>query len=154
MTKSLIVIGAGGHAKVVISTARALGYSVETVYDDDSTKWGASLMGVSVRGNLQQIGQRSEPTAWSIIAVGDNRARQRIAGQLRHLQWATLIHPQSWIDPTAQVGAGTLVCAGVVVQPDARIGRHCIVNTAASVDHDCTIADFVHVAPGARLAGG
>ncbi|MCS7300843.1 MAG: acetyltransferase, partial [Fimbriimonadales bacterium] len=47
-----------------------------------------------------------------------------------------------------------LVCAGVVVQPDARIGRHCIVNTAASVDHDCTIADFVHVAPGARLAGG
>lgn len=151
MSKSLIVLGAGGHAKVVISTAHASGYSVQAIYDDNPAKWGSLLLGVPVRGEVQQVEQLE---CLGFIAIGDNQARKRIATQLQCLVWATLIHPHSWADASVQVGEGTLLNAGVVVQPEAKIGRHCIVNTSASIDHDCEIDDFVHISPGARLAGG
>lgn len=154
MTKSLIVLGAGGHAKVVVSTARALGYRVEAVYDDDSAKWGTSFMGIPVRGSLSQAEQLLG-TAVAVVAIGGNAARKRVVGGFSQgVRWATLIHPCSWVDSTAEIGEGTLVCAGAIIQPETQIGRHCIINTAASVDHDCFLADFVHVAPGARVAGG
>lgn len=154
MSKSLVVLGAGGHAKVVISTARALGYSVQAVYDDNPAKWGTSLLEVPIHGSLQHAEQPAELASWAFIAIGDNQARKQIATQFQQLVWATLIHPHTWVDASVQVGEGTLLCAGAVVQADARIGRHCVINTSASVDHDCEIADFVHIAPGARLAGG
>lgn len=152
--RSLIVLGAGGHAKVVVSTARALCYHVEAIYDDDSARWGTLFMGIPVRGSLSQAEQLLG-TVVAIVAIGDNATRKRVVeGFSQGMRWATLIHPRSWVDSTAEIGEGTLVCAGAIIQPETRIGRHCIINTAASVDHDCFLADFVHVAPGARVAGG
>lgn len=150
--RRLSVLGAGGHAKVVVSTARAAGLEVAEVWDDDPRRWGGELHGVPVRGPIAELPDREETLA--VIAIGANAARRRVADSLKEVTWATLIHPFTWVDPAAELGAGTVIFAGAVVQPDVRAGHHVIVNTAASIDHDCMLEDFVHVACGAHLAGG
>lgn len=144
----VVVLGAGGHAKVVVSTLRAAGYRVTGLFDDDSAKWGTKVAGVGVLGPLMDaVGQ-------GVIGIGQNCMRRRIAESSRHMVWVTVVHPSAYVDPTARLGAGTVIFAGAVVQPDIVIGNHAIVNTGATVDHDCDIGDFVHVAPGCHLAGG
>ena len=79
------------------------------------------------------------------IRIEELRARGGVA--------QTIIHPFSWISPSAQIGAGTVVFGGVVVNANSRIGENCILNTSCSVDHDGNIASHVHLCPGVRLAG-
>lgn len=99
--------------------------------------------------------QVNPDSSW-IVGIGDNAARKKEAERLTLLKqrFAVAIHPFSFVSPTAKIGEGTVIMAGAVVQADAVIGRHCIVNTCASVDHDCVLEDFVHIAPGAHLCGG
>lgn len=146
--KALTIIGAGGHCRVVIGAARAAGWEVEAVLSDSEADWGSQIMGVQVSGLVQGLGGRS-----CIIAIGGNEVRKRISGAHSDAEWVAVIHPASWVDPTAVVGAGTLVCAGAVIQPEAVIGRHGIINTSSSIDHECQLADFCQVAPGAALGG-
>ena len=102
-----------------------------------------------IRDLISTLGLEPDGT---IIAVGNNRHRQREALS-RNTKYATLIHPSATVAPNAVIGAGTVIMAGAVVQTRAVIGEHCIINTSASVDHDCVLADFVHIAPGAHLCG-
>lgn len=120
------------------------------VYDDNRKLWGKSLLGVPIRGPMAEVERLAGARA--VVAIGDNRTREKLASHLP-LRWTTAIHPSSTIHPSAQIGEGTVICAGAVIQPDAEFGAHCIVNTASSVDHDCNIGDFVHIAPGTHLAG-
>jgi sugar O-acyltransferase (sialic acid O-acetyltransferase NeuD family) len=144
------VIGAGGHAKVVIRLIHALGHQVVAVIDDDIAKHGSHVSGVPVVGGCDELGDlQKRPT---IIAIGDNLIRQRIAEKL-DLEWATVIHPSAIIDASVIMGPGSVVMAGCVVQVDTQIGRHCVVNTGATIDHDCELGDFAHIAPGANVAG-
>ena len=146
----IVVVGTGGHAKVVIATVRAAGGEVVAAYDDDQKRWGQQILGVPIKGPIsgEEIG--SAPT---IIAIGDNRARQSIAERLQ-AQWVSVCHPDTTVHPSVSLGPGTVVFAGVVIQPDATIGAHSILNTAASVDHDCIVGDFVHIGPGVSVCGG
>ena len=93
----------------------------------------------------------------AVIAVGDNARRRQIAieyeGMRPTVVYSKVIHPSAVVDASAIVGAGTVIMAGAVVQANARIGKHCIINTCASVDHDCIIGDYAHIAPGAHLCG-
>jgi sugar O-acyltransferase (sialic acid O-acetyltransferase NeuD family) len=146
----VVVIGAGGHGKVVVSTLQAAGRSVAAVYDDDRERWGQELLGVPVTGIPSDGPRRGRRLG--VIGVGDNRSRQRLSGL--PFEWLSVVHPQAWRHGSVKLGAGTVLFVGSVVQPDARLGRHCIVNTGALIDHDSTLGNFVHVAPGARLAGG
>jgi sugar O-acyltransferase (sialic acid O-acetyltransferase NeuD family) len=148
--RSAIVLGAGGHAKIVVSTLRAAGWRVAALYDDDESKHGTTVLGVEVRGLISDVPSSGAVNA--VIAIGDVKRRCQMAGT-SSLNFITVIHPAAWVDPSAKIGVGTVVCAGAVIQPDVRIGAHVIVNTAASIDHDCHIGDFAHVAPGAHLAG-
>jgi sugar O-acyltransferase (sialic acid O-acetyltransferase NeuD family) len=148
--KKIAVIGAGGPAKVVISTLRFAGFQVEAIFDDDPGKRGLRLLDVPVLGPTSELNPDKFNSC--IIAVGQNRTREKIASQQK-LEWITAIHPQAWIDPSVKIGAGTVVFAGAVIQPDTVIGDHVIVNTGATIDHDCVIGDFVHLAPGVHLAG-
>jgi sugar O-acyltransferase (sialic acid O-acetyltransferase NeuD family) len=93
-----------------------------------------------------------EPGRKAFLAIGDNRARQSLDRVLA-ATWPVVIHPSAWVDPTARLAPGVLVCAGAVIQAGAVVGRHAIVNTGASVDHDCVLEAYVHVAPGTHLAG-
>ncbi len=149
--RELTVIGAGGHAKVVISTARAAGWTISAVYDDDPANAGRDVLGAPIVGPAELDNDGRGIAA--VIAVGANDARHRIARSLR-CDWVTIVHPRAWIDDSVTLGVGTVVFAGAVIQPAARLGDHVIVNTTASIDHDSTIGDFAHLCPGSHLAGG
>jgi len=146
----IVIVGAGGHAKVVIATIRAAGGEVVAAYDDDEGRWGSRVLGVTIRGTASEAELSGVP---AVIAIGDNRARQTVADQIP-ADWMTVLHPSAIVHPSASIGRGTVVFAGTVIQPEAAVGDHVIVNTAASIDHDCNIGDFVHLGPGARLCGG
>lgn len=148
---SMVIIGAGGHAKVIIATAQALGIAVRGIYDDDPAVTGQQVLGTPVLGTCRDIDAADGCTA--ILAIGSNDIRRCLAQQLDGLAWATLIHPAATVHDSVRLGPGCVVFAGAVIQPDAVLGAHVIVNTGSSVDHDCRIGDFVHIAPGARLAG-
>jgi sugar O-acyltransferase (sialic acid O-acetyltransferase NeuD family) len=149
--KSVVVLGAGGHAKVVISALKASGWDIAAIYDDDATKHGQMFHGVEVRGPVKGLALPRSTRA--VIAIGDNLLRRAIASHFE-FDWIAVIHPAAWVDPSATIEPGAVVCAGAIVQPGCQIGRHAIINTLAGVDHDCRVGAFAHVAPGAHLAGG
>jgi sugar O-acyltransferase (sialic acid O-acetyltransferase NeuD family) len=145
-----IVVGAGGHAKVVISTLRAMGWGIQFVYDDDTAKWGQTILGIKVTGPIALLDEKDRLPA--VIAVGDPLFRKRLAERYDR-DWITVIHPHAQVDDSAIIGPGTVIFAGTVVQPGVNIGLHAIINTSASIDHDCQVGDYAHVAPGTHLAG-
>jgi sugar O-acyltransferase (sialic acid O-acetyltransferase NeuD family) len=145
----LVVIGAGGHAKVVVDTALAAGWDIVGFVDD---RPDARLFNFENLGAVDSF--QAPRDAKAVVAIGSNKIRQRIAEQLSAtLNWATLIHPRAVVSSFATLQAGTVVFAGAVIQTDTMVGQHCIINSSASIDHDCTIADFCHVAPNAVLTG-
>ncbi|MCW5800915.1 MAG: acetyltransferase [Deltaproteobacteria bacterium] len=146
----LCVLGGGGHAKVVIATARSIGYAQISVYDDDPARRGEVLCGAPIVGAVDEVLDRADELA--VIAVGDNATRHRLMSRAR-CELATLVHARACVDASATLGPGTVVFAGAVIQPDARLGAGVIVNTSCSIDHDCVIGDAAHLAPGSHLAG-
>lgn len=150
-SRPVVVVGAGGHAKVVVSTLQAAGFTVASIYDDDPKKQGIEVLGVPVVGRVSSLDPSS---ARGVLAIGDNAIRARLARELGPMEWITVVHPASYVHPTARLGPGTVVFAGAVIQPHVSVASHVIINTGALVDHDCVVEDFVHVAPGVRLTGG
>lgn len=148
MSPPLILLGASGHAKVVIAALREAGRDVSACYDDDQALWGKQILGVPIAP-----GAEAPTGAPAVIAIGNNAVRKKLAETL-DLDWQTVVHPRAWVHESVTLGEGTVVFAGAVIQPDTAIGRHSIVNTGASVDHDGVIGDYVHLAPGVHLAGG
>lgn len=146
-----VVAGAGGHGKVVVSLLQELGYRVVALLDDDTSKWGSCILSVPVKGPVEKLREISGNGA--ILAVGSNRTRLGLAGKYPGVTWLSAVHPRSWVHHSVATGAGSVIFAGSMVQPDTVIGRHCIINTGVTVDHDCHIADGAHLAPGCHLAG-
>lgn len=151
----LWVIGSSGHAKVVIDTIRAAGqFEVVGVLDDQPDQRGKRVLGVQVHSDASIDSMRRLGVENAIIAVGSNRIRADISQRLYDkFNWATIIHPTAYLAEGVEIGQGTIVMAGAIIQPDSIIGSHVIINTGASIDHDGVVGDFVHVAPGVRLAG-
>lgn len=146
----VIVIGAGGHAVMVAATLLATGFNILGFYADDPPMIGKSILGAPVKGLVSDIPKKGSSKA--ILGVGSNNARQKLASEL-DLDWVTAVHPFSFVDPSATVGIGTVICAGAIVQAEAAIGAHVILNTKASVDHHTIVGDYSHIAV-AHLAGG
>lgn len=147
----VFVLGAGGHAKVVVSALLKADAKITGIYDDDPAKQGTDVLRVAVLGAVSEL--HDAKGGICVIGVGDNLTRRQIAARFSSLEWLTVIHPSAYVHESASVGPGTVVFAGAVIQPGACIGRHCIINTGATVDHDCVIGDFCHVAPGCNLGG-
>jgi len=152
MRNEVYIVGASGHAKVVISTFRAAGWSVLGAFDDDPGKWGKTILGAKVLGPTGELSRLVEGRR-AVVAIGDNRVRRKVAGRFPHLEWATVVHPRAWVDPSVRIGRGTVVFAGAVLQPDSSVGSHAIINTGATIDHDCRLGDYVQLAPGSHLGG-
>ena len=139
----LIIIGASGHGKVAADIAGLNGYT-DIVFLDDNEN-------VKSCGGYKVIGNSKTVTDGDVfIAIGYSEIRKRLS-EGRNV--VTLIHPHAVIARDAVIGEGTVVMAGAVINPGARIGRGCIINTCSSVDHDCDIGDYCHVAVGAHLCG-
>lgn len=147
----LYVIGAGGHAKVVISTLKECDLTITGIFDDCPDLVGKKIQGVPVLGTVAE--SRNFKVKKAVIGIGSNTVRQAIADSYDY-NWISVIHPQAVIDPSAQIGKGTVIFAGAVINADVKIGDHVIVNTGALVDHDCQIKNFSHVCPGSILTGG
>ena len=152
MSSVVDVVGAGGHAKVVLALLRALGRPVGVVVDANADRHGTTILGHTIE---PESALRAQPDRRVVVAVGNNAARKRVADRLAAdgFRFATLVHPTAWVAPTARVDEGAVVFAGVVVQPDVVVGAHAILNTGCSVDHDCVVGAFAHIGPGARLCG-
>ncbi len=148
----MCVVGAGGHAKVVIAMLRAGGCAVAGLFDGDPALHGRKVLGVPVLGSDEDARLDG---ARAVVAIGSNAARKAVAEKLsgRVAEWTPVVHPRAWVHDSVTLRPGAVVFAGAVIQPGAHVGAHAIVNTGATVDHDCTLADYVHVAPGAHLAG-
>ena len=144
---SLRIIGAGGHGKVVADVADAMNLHDIAFLDDRFP----TLTHVGRFAVVGTSNNRSCPTRF--CAIGSNATRARISDQLDLTQSPVLIHPSAIVAPSVTFGAGTVVMAGVILNADAVVGAGVILNTACSVDHDCTLGDFSHISPGARLAG-
>lgn len=150
---SLLIIGAGGHGKVVADIAENMGCYGKIVFADadESIK---ECMGYPVLWE-NELDDTFYTQYDVFVAVGKSTTREKITKQLneRGCFIPTLIHPKAVIARTATIGEGTVVMAGAIINPDAEVGYSCIVNTSSSIDHDCKVGDFCHISVGAHLAG-
>lgn len=147
---SVAVVGAGGHARVVIAALRASGTEILGVFDDAPARETNTFEGLRIIGLVERLLDLSAPVH---IAIGSNSVRREIAGRLGKRRWARVVHPSAVIDQDSEVLAGTLIGMGALVQIGVRIGTHTIINTGVIIEHDCSIGDFCHLAPGSILAG-
>lgn len=156
--KPLIIIGAGGHAKVVLDTALCLGRSVIGLSDVNSERHGSEVLGITVSGDDAWVQSHAPDTVMLAMGIGstsDTGLRRRVFDDFvaKGYEFATLIHPSAVIGRDVELGAGTMVMAGAVIQPGCRMGQNTIVNTGARIDHDGCIGAHAHIAPGAVLSG-
>ena len=143
----MILYGAGGHAKVIISILKANGNNIQAIFDDDILR--KTVSNIPVTGMYYPNLFVNEKL---IITVGNNVIRRKLSEKITH-EFGILIHRSAVIDDSVTVGIGTCVMQNAVIQADSVIGKHVIVNTSSSVDHDCHIGNFVHIAPGVTLGG-
>ncbi len=150
--KQLIIIGAGGHGRVVADMAEKSGKYQKICFLDDAemTKSG----GHDVIGAVRTYHEHLKDACF-VVAIGNAELRQKIQLELEEkgAQIETIIHPSAIIGDRTRIGKGTVVMAGAVINPDTTIGKGVIINTCSSVDHDCEICDFAHVSVGAHVAG-
>lgn len=142
--KKVIIIGAGGHARVIADIIQKSGDIVVGFLDDFSK-------GDGVLGGIDNC--RAFKNNCFIIAIGNNSVRRAIAEKYNDIEYYTAIHPTAVIAEDVSIGKGSVVMANAVVNPGATIGNHCILNTASIVEHDNKIGSFVHVSPNATLCG-
>lgn len=149
MFNRLVIVGAGGHGKVIADIALKIGYT-DIAFADDNAE--GSCMNYPIICKSTNIELQNDGNTDFVIAVGDNAIRKRIAEE-HNVNWVTLIHPSAQIGANVKIGVGTVVMAGAVVNSCATIGEHCIINTCAVVEHDNTINNYAHISPNASLGG-
>lgn len=153
MNKRLIIIGAGGHGKVIADIALKNNQYNEICFLDD-IKVSEKCMGFNVIGKVNDVYDYINDYD-IFVAIGDSNIREKLIRDLKQQGAAipTLIHPNAVIAKNVSIGLGTVVMAGAIINPDTTIGEGCIINTSSSIDHDCVIKDYVHISVGVHLAG-
>ncbi|HEY0625296.1 MAG TPA: NeuD/PglB/VioB family sugar acetyltransferase [Allosphingosinicella sp.] len=151
----LVLIGSGGHGKVVLEALLASGVAAASVRvrDGSPDRWGSDLLGVKIEGPELDAGVADAEVH---VAIGSAEARRRLYGEAEPLgaRARTIVHPSARVSAFATIEAGVFAAAGAVVGPAARVGRGAILNHNSVVDHDCEIGAWCHIAPGTILGGG
>lgn len=156
MKEKIFIFGASGHAKVVIDVVERQGvYTIAFLVDDNADLRGKEFFGYPVLGGKAELLLVPDAPLRCLVAIGVNSARVRVAEWLGQQGYSmvTAIHPSAQIGRDVTIGEGSVIMAGVVVNPATTIGEQVIVNTMASIDHDCRIDSGVHLAPGSTLCG-
>jgi UDP-perosamine 4-acetyltransferase len=152
----VVILGAGGHAKVVIELMRGEG-RYDIIGCTDSAADSAAVLGVAVMGSDDILTDlRHRGIRHAFVALGDNALRLQAAAKVVGLgfELVNAISPRATVSPTVFLGRGIAIMAGAVINAEATICDLVIINTGASVDHDCRIGEAAHLAPGTVLAGG
>ena len=161
MTHQCIILGGGGHARVLIDCLLDIGNArIIGVLDADVEQWGRTLYGVPVLGGddlLEKLaGEQADCFVVGLGSTRDNGPRRRLFEKGLSCRLTPLIvkHPASFCSPRSQTGDGSQLLAGSIINAGASLGSNVIVNTGAIIEHDCIVGDHVHVATGARVCGG
>lgn len=150
--KDLIIIGAGGHGRVIADIAQKLGaYETISFLDDGDAK---ETMGLPIVGKTADV-EKYINTADIFVAIGNSQVRGEFIERLLSLgaNIPILIHPSAMIGACVEIGVGTVIIAGAVVDPCVEIGKGVIVNQLASIGHDCKIGDYTHISAGVHVGG-
>lgn len=141
--EKMYLYGASGHGKVIKEILDAQGIVVDGFIDDNADV--SELFELPVLHSAKDIRD-------IIVSIGDNAIRKKVVERLT-CDFKTAIHPSAVLSPSVQISEGTVVMAGALINAESIIGKHCIINTGVSVDHECVVEDFVHVSPHATLCG-
>lgn len=153
----IIIVGGGGHAKVVISILKRLNNFEIVGYTD--TKDNGPVLDIPYLGPDQVLEEYKlkgvRKTAMGIGQLKDHRLRMKSAGYAENLgyKFPAIVAPTAIINEDVEIERGTVIMDSVVINPGVKIGAFCIINTKASVDHDCQIGQYVHIAPGVTMSG-
>lgn len=151
----VLLFGKGGHARTVAEAIAAEGkHDIAGVITDDGLP--GMLLGHSILGKNEDATRIAHDmnAEGAVIALGDARARMNLIAMLGNVfSFPAIIHPYTWVSPSSTIGEGSVILAGAVIGSQTSIGKHCIINTNASVDHDCTVGDFTHFCPNTASAG-
>lgn len=158
MKMPVIVLGAGGHAKVLISTLKLCSVEILGVTDPDPTLIGKDVLGIPIIGDDNELGNYPAQKVHLVNGLGSvsaPMARCRLFNVFKKLGFffATVVHPSAVVAADVEIGEGVQIMAGAILQPGVRLGVNVIINTKASVDHDSTIGNHSHIAPGVTLSG-
>jgi sugar O-acyltransferase (sialic acid O-acetyltransferase NeuD family) len=150
----IVIVGAGGHGRVVLDILRAMRREIAGFLDDDRQK--CVVNGALVLGSTDQLFCPAFLESHDVlVAIGDNSQRRRFAEHVLRNggRLAQAVHPGCIISPTAVLGDGTVIVPGAVINANACIGRFCIVNTGATIGHDVVLEDGAQVGPGVNMGG-
>jgi sugar O-acyltransferase (sialic acid O-acetyltransferase NeuD family) len=151
----LVIVGSGGHARVILDAALSAGWTAAG-FIDDIRKPGEDVNGVAVLGNDALLSNELFLASHVfIVAVGNNDKRTEISTRIARNggTLATVIHASAIVSPTATIGTGTVLLARTVINANANVGNFCIVNTGAIIEHDVILEDSVQICPAVALAG-
>lgn len=161
MNLPVIILGSGGHAKVIMDALSLQSVSVLGMTDSDQGRWNKSVMGVTVLGDDDVVLQHSPQSIRLIIGIGSvnksgilsrKKLYERFKG--KGYSFASVVHPSAVVARDASLEEGVQLMAGAIIQTGVRIKANSIINTRASVDHDCDVGVHCHLAPGVILSGG
>lgn len=156
--KQVVIIGAGGHSKVIADIILKSGDKIYGFLDDKLEKDTI----IANNKELKVIGDFNarfslpvtHPELEFVIAIGDNKKRKEIAEKSAPtIKYYTAIHPKANIGIDVSIGEGTVIMANACINSSAQIGKHCIINTGAIIEHDNVLGDYVHISPNATLCG-
>ena len=157
--KNIVIFGSSGHARVIVDIVLEQGqHKIAGILDKDREA-GQTEAGCPVLGSEDSLPRlmSDHGLAGGIIAIGDNFLRSKVAAKVRSLcpdfTFVAAVHPKAAVARDVLIGEGTVVMAGVTINSSCSIGRHCVLNTASSLDHDSTVEDFASLAPGAITGG-
>ena len=156
MSSGLLIIGAGGHGRVIADIAQQSGEWSQLAFLDEAVDLPDRIMDIPVLKTMGDSASLRTRYPDAVVAVGECSRRMQLIDEFSALGFRLPVirHPAAIVSRYAEIGAGSQVLALSVINAGARTGTGCIINTAATVDHDCDLGDGVHISPGAHLAGG
>ena len=156
MTKTLLILGAGGHGKAVAESALLTGQWQRVLFVDD--RWPAlqESFGLPVVSDVAGLAECVDQAQGAIAAVGHNQVREQWCTAIEQagIELVSVVHPRAYVSASVALGAGTAVMALAMVGADAKVGRGAIINANATLDHDAILGDFAHLGVGVQIAGG
>lgn len=157
--KKIVIIGSGGHSKVILDLIFQTNLisknrlEIVGILDDCYTEnMKIQICEIPVIGKIDLINQLPQ-NLYYIIGIGNNIIRKKISQNYKKINFLTLIHPNATIGSNVKISEGSVVMAGVVINSNTTIGKHCIINTNSVIEHDNKIGDFVHISPGTIICG-
>lgn len=153
MKKKLLIIGAGGHGRVVAEIAKKTNKwkNIHFLDDNENITKNSRVEIIDTIDNFNDYIDDYD----MFVAMGNNAKRKEILTELEKKEASIpiILHPRSIIGEEVNIGRGTVVMPGVVISSFARVGKGCIINTGTTIDHDSIIEDYVHLSPGVNIAG-